>query len=209
MISRQIANVSAKQSVARPASVQAVAPPALVDRTGRRQMLSVAGLSMLALMQADAPAFARTSSLCTYAGDEADECRKKAIEKEQMGSYDDATVRGKSGVVSGVPVSVLDEKYREATITLLDDLEAYVIADPYDKTRVPLMKKLKAESLDWVAKYARGGSARTDSARRAYIAVDAVIGFTASNGLAPFPKAKAGVISKTCEEARKFLSLGK
>lgn len=48
--------------------------------------------------------------------------------------------------------------------------------------RVPLIKVLKAEGLEWVSKYARGGSARKESARRMYIAVDALIGHLASNG---------------------------
>lgn len=50
------------------------------------------------------------------------------------------------------------------------------------KNRLPLIKTIKTEGSDWVSKYARGGSARTDSARRMYIAVDAVIGHLASNG---------------------------
>lgn len=50
------------------------------------------------------------------------------------------------------------------------------------KVRVPLIKVLKAEGLEWVSKYARGGSARKESARRMYIAVDALIGHLASNG---------------------------
>lgn len=54
--------------------------------------------------------------------------------------------------------------------------------DVYDKARIPLIKALKADSITWVSKYARGGSARTQSARKMYIAVDAVSGFLASNG---------------------------
>lgn len=50
------------------------------------------------------------------------------------------------------------------------------------KVRVPLIKLLKTESSEWVSKYARGGSARKESARRMYIAVDALIGHLASNG---------------------------
>lgn len=50
------------------------------------------------------------------------------------------------------------------------------------KTRVPLIKTIKTEGADWVSKYARGGSARSDSARRMYIAVDALIGHLAANG---------------------------
>lgn len=55
--------------------------------------------------------------------------------------------------------------------------------DPQDpKSRLPLIKTLKLEGSEWVSKYARGGSARNQSARTMYIAVDAVIGHLASNG---------------------------
>lgn len=54
--------------------------------------------------------------------------------------------------------------------------------DVYDKARVPLIKELKAEAQAWVTKYARGGSVRKQSARKFYIAIDAVLGFLVSNG---------------------------
>jgi hypothetical protein len=37
---------------------------------------------------------------------------------------------------------------------------------PHQQEKVVLVKNLKAASIDWVAKYARGGSARTQSARK-------------------------------------------
>lgn len=46
---------------------------------------------------------------------------------------------------------------------------------------------LKKDGLDWVSKYARGGSARKVSARTFYIAIDAIQGHVASSGYAPFP----------------------
>jgi hypothetical protein len=54
--------------------------------------------------------------------------------------------------------------------------------DVYDKARVPLIKTLKTDAQTWVTKYARGGSVRKQSARKFYIAVDAVLGHMASNG---------------------------
>lgn len=54
--------------------------------------------------------------------------------------------------------------------------------DVYDKSRQPLIKSLKTDGSTWVSKYARGGSARSQSARNMYIAVDAVQGYLASNG---------------------------
>jgi|LauGreStaDraftv2_3_1035109.scaffolds.fasta_scaffold841071_1 hypothetical protein len=58
-------------------------------------------------------------------------------------------------------------------------------------------------------RYARGGSARTQSARRLYIAVDGVVGFLASNGLAPFPKAKVTSTLAVVEQAKALLDAGK
>jgi len=65
---------------------------------------------------------------------------------------------------------------------------------------------MKAATADWVAKYARGGSARTLSARKMYIAVDSVMGHIASAGLAPLPPNKYKAVSATMEEAMKFLA---
>jgi hypothetical protein len=59
---------------------------------------------------------------------------------------------------------------------------AAVPQDVYDKQRQPLIKSLKVDGSTWVSKYARGGSAKTQSARNMYIAVDAVQGYMASNG---------------------------
>lgn len=41
-----------------------------------------------------------------------------------------------------------------------------VLQDPYNKERIALVKKLKVDGVAWVSKYARGGSARSLSARR-------------------------------------------
>ena len=54
--------------------------------------------------------------------------------------------------------------------------------DVYSKQRAPLIKDMKKSSAEWVSKYARGGSARSQSARRMYTAVDAVGGHMAANG---------------------------
>jgi hypothetical protein len=45
-----------------------------------------------------------------------------------------------------------------------------------------LIKTLKMEGSAWVGKYAKGGSARTASGRKVYIAIDSVQGHLASNG---------------------------
>lgn len=64
---------------------------------------------------------------------------------------------------------------------ILTDLSSDV-QDVYDRQRPPLIKSLKTDGLAWVSKYARGGSVRKQSARRFYVAVDAIVGHLASNG---------------------------
>lgn len=71
------------------------------------------------------------------------------------------------------------------------------------------VQALRKEAGQWVAKYARGGSARKLSARRFYIAVDALQGHLASNGQAPFPKAKIPVLQSNVKQARDLIAQGK
>lgn len=71
------------------------------------------------------------------------------------------------------------------------------------------VQELRKETGQWVAKYARGGSARKLSARRFYIAVDALQGHLASNGVAPFPKAKIPVLQSNVKQARDLIAQGK
>ena len=68
------------------------------------------------------------------------------------------------------------------------------LQDVYDKRRVPLIKELKGDAQVWVTKYARGGSVRKQSARRFYIALDAVLGFLASNGCAARAGGRLGAL---------------
>ena len=44
---------------------------------------------------------------------------------------------------------------------------------------------IKADGSKWVSKYARGGSARKQSARKFYIVIDSIQGHFASNGCDP------------------------
>ena len=72
------------------------------------------------------------------------------------------------------------------------------------------MQELRKEAGQWVAKYARGGSARKLSARRFYIAVDALQGHLASNGQAPFPKAEdPRAAARMWQQARDLIAQGK
>lgn len=61
--------------------------------------------------------------------------------------------------------------------------------------------QLRADGSAWVSRYARGGSARAVSARRFYVAVDALGGHLASNGAAPYPAAKVPKLLATLDEA--------
>lgn len=71
------------------------------------------------------------------------------------------------------------------------------------------MQELRKETGQWVAKYARGGSARKLSARRFYIAVDALQGHLASNGQAPFPRQKIPVLQSNVQQAKDLIAKGK
>lgn len=65
---------------------------------------------------------------------------------------------------------------------------------------MPLIKAIKADAQAWVQQYARGGSVRKQSARRFYIACDAVLGFMASNGCAP--------LAHTCHDSERVFLVG-
>lgn len=104
----------------------------------------------------------------------------------------------------------MGDAYTTETLALAAEVEAYLASDPNDpKARLPLIKSLKADAQQWVTKYARGGSVRKQSARRVYVAVDAVLGWLASNGLAPFPASKAKNVRATVEEGLGLLADGK
>lgn len=59
-------------------------------------------------------------------------------------------------------------------------LPIWLYQAPSDRQRVALVKTVKLDGTAWVSKYARGGSARTQSARRLYIAVDGLVSFITS-----------------------------
>ncbi len=80
---------------------------------------------------------------------------------------------------------------------------------PADPARIAAGRTLKATGVSWAAKYARGGSARAPSARRAYIAVDAIQGHLAANGAAPFPASKATKLVVALDEVEALLAEGK
>jgi len=108
-----------------------------------------------------------------------------------------------------VPVSKLDTKYVKSSEELIGLIEKYCTLDTYSKERITVAKQLKGDANTWVATYARGGSARSESARKLYIAADGVAGFLASNGLAPYPRAKVEATLTATSLAKNYLAEGK
>eukprot|EP01024_Parvocaulis_polyphysoides_P011061 TRINITY_DN13894_c0_g1_i1.p2 TRINITY_DN13894_c0_g1~~TRINITY_DN13894_c0_g1_i1.p2 ORF type:complete len:126 (+),score=26.15 TRINITY_DN13894_c0_g1_i1:374-751(+) len=109
----------------------------------------------------------------------------------------------------GIPVPVLDDEYSKKTLALADTIEKYITLDVYDRERLNCIKIIKLDGGAWVSKYAPGGSVRKDSARRMYIIVDALSGWFAQSGAAPYPAAKARTIRGGLEEVRTSLTIGK
>lgn len=144
-------------------------------------------------------------------GEEGEQCRTAILSKDTLLSYGQMNNAGKvSGKATGVPVSdISSNAYKRDTMALAESLKAYMTLDPSDDSRVVLVKTLKKEALDWVSKYARGGSARAKSARTLYVVVDAVQGYLASNGYAPFPRTKAAKLLEQVDTSMEFLAQGK
>eukprot|EP01023_Acetabularia_acetabulum_P050664 TRINITY_DN54_c1_g1_i2.p1 TRINITY_DN54_c1_g1~~TRINITY_DN54_c1_g1_i2.p1 ORF type:complete len:226 (-),score=38.84 TRINITY_DN54_c1_g1_i2:165-842(-) len=148
-------------------------------------------------------------------GIEGKECRQSNLSKD-AGNLNSSRLRAQqenSGKITtaagGIPVPVLDDEYSKKTLALADTVEKYISLDVYDRERLNCIKLIKSDGGVWVSKYARGGSARKDSARRMYIIVDALGGFFAQSGAAPLPAAKARTIRSGLEEVRATLASGK
>lgn len=84
-----------------------------------------------------------------------------------------------------------------------------VLQDPFDKARMQALNEVKSEGKAWIAAHAKGGSAPGQAAKRMYVAVDAVQGHVASNGLAPLPKQKVKFVASTLDEVENLLAQGK
>jgi hypothetical protein len=158
--------------------------------------------SVLATLFVAGPAAAVCADLDT--AEAGDACREAELAQDKLADY--------SKVTAGKQVKAKSEnnsEYSTATRNLADKIEQYLTMDVYDKQRQPLIKSLKVDGSTWVSKYARGGSAKTQSARNMYIAVDAVQGYMASNGLAPFPGSKAKLVRETLGKSLAFLDEGR
>ncbi|PNH07369.1 hypothetical protein TSOC_006244 [Tetrabaena socialis] len=180
----------------------------------RRSLLAMAAGALVGLASA-APAQALTCSAGTDTVEDDAACRRAVLSKD-AGSVQSAEANynklsgGKFSAAPGVPVAVLDQEYVRSTLQLRDIILSYASSDVNDyKARVPLIKLVKTDGAEWVSKYARGGSARSDSARRMYIAVDALIGHLSANGYAPMPKPKLRVVLTNIDEAKAFLEVNK
>jgi hypothetical protein len=145
-------------------------------------------------------------------GEAGQECRTQALSKDTLGDYSKVksnTTKMGNATTLGVPVADLDKGYASDSKALGEIITKYITLDTYDPERAALAKNLKKESLNWVSKYARGGSARTVSARKIYVAVDAIQGHLASNGFAPFPKNKSERVLQDIQDALSLLEQGK
>jgi hypothetical protein len=189
-------------------------PGADRDQSHLRFFAATAAAIHLAISGAPALAMWDGKSAATGScalGDAGDECRRASLARDQLASYSSAKSNSSKlgNAASGVPVADLNSQYVLETRKLGDAIIKYATADPYDEERLALVKQLKADGPVWVSKYARGGSARTLSARRFYIAVDAVEGHLASNGLAPFPRNKLEKLKTDIEDTDRLLEQGK
>ncbi|KAK9825663.1 hypothetical protein WJX81_007712 [Elliptochloris bilobata] len=111
--------------------------------------------------------------------------------KNGVESYSSVTKSRPQENSAGLAIAEMSDAYSRETLALKQEVESYVNADPYDPERPKIVAALRKDGATWVAKYARGGSARKLSARRVYIAIDALQGHLASNGVAILPKDRA------------------
>jgi hypothetical protein len=163
---------------------------------------------------AAADAAPKGPALCVDASDEgaSADCRRAALAKDGLGSYGSASARAADAerTAPNVPVAKLDSAYARDTAALRERIAAYVALDAADaRGRAPLVKPLRAECQRWASSYARGGSARSQSARSMYVAVDAVMGHLASNGVAPLPSGKLREVGASLEASAAFLAEGR
>jgi len=187
----------------------------LAATVGRQLAATAAALQLLTLpAQAYWDGESSAVGSCPL-GDAGTECRTKLLARElgqgKLGNYDAAQKNGaKIGAkATNVPVSNLGSQYAKDTAAVAESTLKYIKGEVDDDSRPALVKTLKKDGQEWVSKYARGGSARTISARKFYIAVDQVQGHLAFNGLTPFPKNKVAKVEGDITAALKLIGEGK
>lgn len=191
-------------------------------QASRRQALLLVTAGVAAAFQAD-EALARYGNWdnesaavgsCAI-GDDGDECRKAALFKDRANTqgsmYGTMSRQGQLGdaITQGVPVSVLDDEYGRSTLALATLIDKFASLDLYDPERAKVIAQIKKDGSTWVSKYARGGSARKQAARKMYIVVDALQGHFAANGFAPLAPAKVKKVMDNVEESKRLLAAGK
>jgi Photosystem II Pbs27 len=190
-------------------------PSVKVATLGRQLAATAAALQLLALpAQAYWDGESSAIGSCPL-GDAGTECRTNSLSRDlakgKLTSYDAAQQNGaKIGAkATNVPVSDLGSQYAKDTASVAESTLKYIKGEVDDDSRPALVKVLKKEGQEWVSKYARGGSARTLSARKFYIAVDQVQGHLAFNGYAPFPKNKVAKVEGDITNALRLIGEGK
>lgn len=183
-------------------------------RAALAALLALGSTTAAAALTSPLPALAQTNVLCNQAetDDAAADCRRAALASDELSSYGKASARAADAErpAPNVPVAKLDSQYARDTLAMRDSIAAYVAIPADDaRARAPLVKKLRAECTKWASAYARGGSARSQSARSMYVAVDAVMGHLASNGIAPLGAGKLREVSASLEASAAFLADGK
>ena len=146
---------------------------------------------------------------CNY-GAEGAECREARIAAGLKADMDEvaSTTGSKKVKTSQGAVSQLDDKYAVATRELVEDIRQYAALEPFDKTRVQAQAELQEEAKKWTAAYAPGGSARTESSRKIYNAVDALLGHFAFNGLQPMAPPKMQAVLANSATGLELLAKG-
>lgn len=145
-------------------------------------------------------------------GEEGDDCRIQTLQKateKGFEAYGDAVKERPQQNTVGIAVAEMKDEYSKETLALGQQIQAYASMDLYNAERPKLVQLLRKDGSAWVSRYARGGSARKLSARRFYIAVDALQGHLASNGMAPFPKNKIPVLLANVAQAEALIAQGK
>jgi hypothetical protein len=196
--------------------VAAAAPPPALAAPLRFAAAAAAALQLAAALPLPAAAMwdgespARNS--CAL-GEEGAACRRATLAKD-FGRAQAAASAAAPAPAPQLGISPVAEMgaatgYARETADLAARMELYAGLDPYDAARPGAQKALRADGQAWVSKYARGGSARTASARKFYVAVDALQGHFASNGLAPLPAPKVAKLRADVGATLALLGEGK
>eukprot|EP00891_Asterochloris_glomerata_P002701 jgi/Astpho2/2701/fgenesh1_pg.00050_%23_18_t len=179
-------------------------PHSLASKQARQRSDAASKALLGLLIHSGAGWDGRSAALGSCAlGEEGDECRKKVLIKDAASQAQ----YGPSSTSTSGPN--MDDAYVQSTAKLMEAIVKYATLDLYSPERVKVIDVLKSDGRAWTSKYARGGSARKNSARSLYIVVDALQGHITSNGLAPFPKNKLTKLLQQTDDAKKLLAQGR